>query len=257
VVSGLPPADVDRYLARLGIAERPAPTIEGLRTLHRAHLRAIPFENASILRGESIPLDLASLVDKILVRGRGGFCYELNGLFAALLEDLGFEVKLRGARTYSGEDGLGPPLDHLCLEVPIDGQTWLADVGFGYSFLEPLRWTIDLEQDDPSGRFRLTALPNGDVDVAWLHRDGAWRGHYRIEPGEHRLPDFEAMCEFQRTSTEAPFLSGWMCSRATETGFVSILYRQLIVSDRGAVVERREVTDDAELAALVARWFGV
>lgn len=228
-----------------------------LRHLHRSHLRAIPFENASVLRGEPIPLDLASLADKILARGRGGFCYELNGLFAALLEALGFSVRRRAARVFDGPVDVGPPLDHLCLEVEVDGSTWVADVGFGFSFLEPLRWTTMVEQDDPSGRFRLLERPNGDIDVELQHRDGSWRGHYRIEPGVHDLRDFESMCDYQRTSPNSSFLRGWICARATERGFVSLNDRKLSIGVGAEVVDSHVIDDDIELAEVLDRWFGI
>lgn len=257
-VTDLSAADVSRYLERLGTQRPLAPTAEALRTLQRAHLRAIPFENASVLRGESIGLDLPSLVAKVLHRGRGGFCYELNGLFAALLESLGFTVLRHSARVFQASGVVGPPFDHLCLEVPLDGVRWLADVGFGYSFLEPLRFVDGVEQDDPTGRFRLMTRPEpgAGIDVERLHQDGAWQGEYRIEPGVFELADFEPMCEYQRTSPNASFVHGWILSRVTEDGFVSLRYRKLIVSS-GANVTTRTIEDDAELADVAARWFGV
>jgi len=256
--SGLSPAIVDRYLDRIGVARPARPTPEALFELQRAHLRAIPFENASILRGEPIPLDLPALVSKVLDRGRGGFCYELNGLFAALLEALGYTVLRRSARVFAGDSGIGPPFDHLCLDVPLHGERYLADVGFGYSFLEPLRFVDGAEQDDPTAPFRLIERPDldGAVDVEQRHADGTWRGQYRIEPGVFELADFEPMCEFQRTSPEASFIHGWILSRATKDGFVSIHYRKFMVS-HGRSVDTRIVDDDAELAELVARWFDV
>jgi N-hydroxyarylamine O-acetyltransferase len=113
---------VDAYLARIG-AERPArPDIGSLRDLHLRHLRTVPFENLGIHLGEDIVLESGALVAKIVDRRRGGFCYELNGAFGALLSALGFEVDLLAARVFAG-DGLGVPYDHLALRV----GPWLAD----------------------------------------------------------------------------------------------------------------------------------
>ena len=257
--TSLSEATVGRYLERLGVPKPDTPTLGALRALQAAHLREIPFENASVLRGDQIPLDLPSLVDKVLGRGRGGFCYELNGLFAALLEALGYTVFLRSARVFQEGATVGPPFDHLCLEVPLDGERWLVDVGFGYSFLEPLRLMESVEQEDPSGRFRLlpVAGSEGAVDVEWLHSDGSWRGQYRIDPGTFALADFEPMCEVQRTSADAPFVHGWMLSRATADGFVTIMHRKYILSRGKTIVDSRIVDDDTELGDLVARWFGL
>src|ERR1700678_1308237 len=144
------------YLERIGLAAPAACDAAGLRTLHRAHQLTVPFENLSIHLAEPISLDERDLIDKIVRRRRGGFCYELNGAFALLLEALGGQVRRVGARVY-GEAGLGPPLDHLALIVrPADGSgPWLADVGFGSHSDYPLLLEGRDDQDDPAGRFRL------------------------------------------------------------------------------------------------------
>src|SRR5439155_2799294 len=132
--------------------------------LHRAHLLAVPFENLSIHLGEPISLAPEDLFDKIVTRRRGGFCYELNGAFALLLEALGARVARLAARVY-GDGRPGPPFDHLALAVYLDGGPWLADVGFGRHTTYPLRFDERGEQDDPGGRFRLVDAPDGDLDV--------------------------------------------------------------------------------------------
>ncbi len=120
------------YLNRVGITVQAVSDAAGLRSLHRAHQLTVPFENLSIHLGEPVSLDERDLIGKIVRRRRGGFCYELNGAFALLLEALGARVSRVAARVY-GEAGLGPPFDHLALIVrPGDGSgPWLADVGFG------------------------------------------------------------------------------------------------------------------------------
>jgi N-hydroxyarylamine O-acetyltransferase len=121
------------YLERLGAGGDVTVHATTLTDLHERHLRAIPFENLSIHLGEPIVLDVDALVDKLTVRRRGGFCYELNGAFAALLATLGFDVALFEARVVMGREGM--PFDHLCLRVRVDGAEYLTDVGFGASFL--------------------------------------------------------------------------------------------------------------------------
>ncbi|MER6984012.1 arylamine N-acetyltransferase, partial [Streptomyces carpinensis] len=125
-------AQVDAYLRRIGAEFPAAPTAAALRELHVRHLRTVPFENLSVHLGEEIVLEERRLLDKVVGSRRGGFCYELNGAFGALLTALGFEVTLLAARVYGEEGRLGIPHDHLALRVrTADGGDWLADVGFG------------------------------------------------------------------------------------------------------------------------------
>ena len=154
------------YLDRIGVTAPAACDAAGLRTLHRAHQLTVPFENLSIHLAEPISLDERDLADKIVRRRRGGFCYELNGAFALLLEALGAQVSRVAARVY-GETGPGPPFDHLALIVrPADGSgPWLADVGFGSHSDYPLLLEARDDQDDPAGRFRLADAGAGDIDV--------------------------------------------------------------------------------------------
>src|ERR1700752_350639 len=114
------PFDADAYLDRIGLSRPITMTVEGLRQLQYAHLMRVPFENLDIHLGRPIRLDLASLWEKIVIRGRGGFCYELNGLFACLLTSLGFQVSLLSARAAHREGGFGPAFDHLALRVDLD-----------------------------------------------------------------------------------------------------------------------------------------
>jgi len=130
--------DVSAYLARINYSGSTVPTCETLRSLHHAHLLTVPFENLDIGLGRPIVLDEDALVRKIVERRRGGFCYELNGAFAALLQAMGFRVSLLSARVSREAGGESPEFDHLTLRVDLK-HPWLADVGFGELFLEPLR----------------------------------------------------------------------------------------------------------------------
>jgi N-hydroxyarylamine O-acetyltransferase len=233
------------YLRRIGVPPPVTADAAAVRRLHQAHQRAVPFENLSIHLGEPISLEPADLVSKIVQRRRGGFCYELNGLFALLLEALGAGVTRVAARVY-GDSGLSPPFDHLALIVrPSDGTgPWLADVGFGSHSDYPLRLDRRGEQDDPAGRFRLADAPGGDVDVL---KDG--RPQYRMEMRERALADFVPTCWWQQTSPQSHFTAGPICSRLTPEGRVSISDRTLIRTSGTARTEQRLPGDDALLAA--------
>lgn len=249
--------DPGAYLRRLGHVGNLEPTVEVLRGLHLAHVRAIAFENSSVLRGEAIVLDGPRLVSKLVDDGRGGFCYELNGAFAELLRSLGFAVELMPGRFWS-DAGLGPPFEHLCLRVTVDGQPYLVDVGAGFSFVEPLRLVEGLEQDDPNGRFRIIR-PSDDetqLEVEWRHSDGVWRPHYRFEPRAAELGEFAATCEWLRTSADSPFTGAWRCARALPDGYATLDGRRLIVSAAGSR-ETIELDDDTVLARALEAWFGI
>ncbi len=233
------------YLDRIG-AERPAVLDAGaLRALHRTHQMTVPFENLSIHLAEPISLDEDDLLAKIVTRRRGGFCYELNGAFALLLEALGAQVTRVAARVYGG-GGLGPLFDHLALVVRLpDGSgPWLADVGFGSHSTYPLRFDSRDGQDDPAGRFSLTDTPDGDVEVC---KDA--EPQYRIERRERFLADFVPTCWWQQTSPDSHFTHSTICSRLTGDGRISLSGRTLIRTSSGARTERELDADDEVLAA--------
>jgi len=146
--------NVAAYLGRIGYKGKVSTTIETLRGLHRAHLLSVPFENLDISLGRQILCNEDAFLRKIVERHRGGFCYEMNGAFAALLRTIGFEVTLLSARVPNKDGSYGPEFDHLALRVDLD-TPWLADVGFGDSFLDPLRLETGVEQTQAGRIFRI------------------------------------------------------------------------------------------------------
>lgn len=240
----------DAYLARLGVSrDEIRPGRAGLTLLHERHLRTVPFESLSVHLREPISLDAAALVDKLTVRGRGGFCYELNGAFAALLTALGFAVDLYEARV--GPDGGGMPYDHLCLHVRGDGVDHLADVGFGASFLHPRRMELDVAQDDPAGTYELRSVADGWFDLV---EDGIVQ--FRCSTTPRALADFANGCAHHATSPDSPFTQGTICSRATPEGRVTIAGRTFKTTTAAGTTER-EITDDDQLLALYREHFGI
>jgi N-hydroxyarylamine O-acetyltransferase len=223
--------DVDTYLARIGARPPTAPTAEALRELHDRHLAAVPFENLSVHLPERIDLDEDALIDKIVRRRRGGFCYELNGGFAVLLRALGFEVSLLAGRVY-GDGRLGPPFDHLALRVDLD-EPWLADVGFGRFARYPLRMNAPEPQADPEGAFQLLDAPGGDIDV---RHNG--EPTYRLEQRPRELADFVPTCWWQATSPDSHFTQDLTCSLPTPDGRVTLAGDRLIETVDGKRVER-------------------
>ncbi|GAB3429690.1 arylamine N-acetyltransferase family protein [Flindersiella endophytica] len=240
---------VSAYLERIGLAVEP-PSADYLRRLQTAHLRSVPFESLSIHLGEPIVLEEDPLFSKIATGRRGGFCYELNGLFAGLLAGLGYDVTLHAAAVQMGPT-LGPPFDHLVLRVVADGEPWLVDVGFGDFSHEPLRWDERAEQADPSGAYRLEEKAAGDLTVS---RGGD--AVYHVEQRARRLSDFVPTCWWQQTSADSHFTHATVCSLLTANGRDTIRDRKLIETNAGQRTER-EVADDEELLALYVERFGV
>jgi N-hydroxyarylamine O-acetyltransferase len=240
------------YFERIGVTPPGGIDAETLGTLHRAHLLTVPFENLSIHLGEPIVLGEADLADKIVRRRRGGFCYELNGAFALLLEASGAGVRRAAARVY-GEDGLGPPFDHLALVVrPADGSgPWLADVGFGSHSTYPLHAGSSADQADPAGTFRLEDASEGDIDVL---RDG--KPQYRLESRPRDLVDFVPTCWFQQSSPDSHFTKSTICSRLTETGRIS-LSGPLLIETRNGTRTERTLGGPAAILAAYREHFGV
>jgi N-hydroxyarylamine O-acetyltransferase len=243
--------ELDAYLARIGAARPARADAAALRELQLRHLLAVPFENLSIHLGEPIVLEPAALLDKLVRRRRGGFCYELNGAFADLLSTLGFGVTLLAARVF-GEGGPGSPFDHLALRVEVDGDgPWLADVGFGRHSSYPLRLDSREEQADPGGTFRIAETADGDLDVI---RDG--QPQYRLEPRPRSLADFEPTCWWQQTSPRSHFTRSLVCSLLTGDGRVTLSDRTLIRT-AGDRREERTLTGDAEALDAYRTWFGI
>ena len=246
--------DVDAYLERIGYRGPLAPTADTLRRLHVAHLLAVPFENLSIHAGETIVLEDDSLFDKVVARGRGGFCYELNGLFAALLRSLGFNVEMLSAAVARREGGFGPEFDHMALLVTLE-ERWLADVGFGDSFVEPLLLDERGEQTQGSRSFRIEE--DGDrLVLMQRERAGEWEAQYRFRLRPHAYEDFAGMCHYHQTSPESHFTRGRVCSRLTPEGRVTLSGSRLITTSGGERVER-ELADDGERDAALLEHFRI
>jgi len=220
--------DVDAYLDRIG-ARRPA-TVDGpaLVELHERHLAAVPFENLDIHLGRLITLDVDAIVNKVVEQRRGGFCYELNGAFAALLTALGFEVTMLEGRANT-DDTPGVPFDHLTLRVTIAGDSYLADVGFGAFSDEPLDLADRGDQEDTAGVFRFVDRDDGWVDVL---QDGART--FRYSPVSHVLQDFQPGCTHHQTSPDSHFLKRTVCSLRTPRGRVTVSSRRSPMSRAGS-----------------------
>lgn len=245
--------DADAYLDRIAYRGPRRPTAGALRDLHRAHLLTVPFENLDIALGRPIVLSLEAFFEKIVRRRHGGFCYELNGLFSWLLEQLGFPVVMLSARVF--QDGQpGPEFDHLTLMIPLEDRL-LADVGFGDLFLEPLRLEPGTEQAQRDSACRLSGGEPGWV-LSRRRPGSDWEPQYAFSTTARGLAEFAARCRFQQTSPESAFTRKSVCSLAAPDGRVTVSNGRLIVTTRGRR-EERDLTSGEEYRETLRTRFGV
>jgi N-hydroxyarylamine O-acetyltransferase len=246
------------YLARLGYSGALKPDAQTLRGLHIAHMFNVPFENLDIGLRRTIRLSQEALWEKIILQRRGGFCYELNGLFASLLRQLGFAVTYLNARVYNRQGQLGIDFDHLALFVQVPGLAgrWLADVGFGDSFNEPLDFEERDEQVQGLRAYRLEQVPDGFV--TWQKNyDGTWERHYFFDLQSHIFPDeYEPACLYHQTSPNSSFTRGSIISRATPDGRVSLEDGWLILTKNAQRI-RQAIADTAEYNQLLKQYFDI
>ena len=213
------------YLTRIDYHGSLQPTFETLRALHRSHLYAIPYENLDIHLGRKLTLDPDHIYHKIVEERRGGWCYEMNGLFSQALRQMGFDVTLLGSSVGSpAQGGVDGDLDHLILLVQVDKQPWLADVGFGKGLLDPI------------------PLQVGEIQQNYLHyrleQEGEnWYFHNQPEGGPgfgftllpRTYAGFASCCHELQTSPDSGFVRTTVCHRFTADGLVSL---------RGAILKR-------------------
>lgn len=242
-------ASAARYLDRIGLAG-PVPLDHvGLTLLMARHLATVPFENLSIHLSEPIVLAEDALIAKIVDGRRGGFCYELNGAFASLLEHLGFPVTRLAARVFDGK-GLGPPFDHMTLRVDLE-RPWLVDVGFGRFTSAPVLLDEPGEQQDPAGLVRIEPAPYDDLDVIL-----GGQPQFRIDQRPRELEEFAATCWYQQTAPASHFATSLTCSLPTPDGRVTLSDRLLITTIDGVRTEQ-ELGSDTEVLAAYRNHFGI
>jgi N-hydroxyarylamine O-acetyltransferase len=242
------------YLARISYTGPTNPTLDTLRGLHRAHMLAVPFENLDIGLHRKIVCDEDSFLRKIVDRRRGGFCYEMNGAFAALLRELGFKVTLLSARVPRSDGSDGPEFDHLTLRVDLK-DPWLADVGFGDFVLEPLLLKTELVQEQGGKKYRLFEVGNR-VHIQKSDEDGVWKPEYSFQLRPRQLADFAKMCHYHQTSPGSPFTQKKLCTIARPDGRITLSNLRLIVT-RGNIREESDLKSDVDWHAALKRHFGV
>jgi N-hydroxyarylamine O-acetyltransferase len=253
--------DLDAYLRRVGYDGPVSPTEATLNALYRAHLDHIRFENFGIFIDGGIRVDLESIQDKIVHRGRGGYCYEQAQLFGAVLERVGFTVARLLARVGPDDDGPARPRTHLTLRVQADNNVWLADIGFGSSPPAPLsmrRYRSGGPQESEGWIYEVA--PDEDHgDQVWKLREyqaGEWVTLHRWDDTHVHPVDVALSNHYTATHPDSWFTRQPILVSRAPGAISSILGRSYTVTVPGHVKTRRDLSD-TEFAEALTGEFGV
>jgi N-hydroxyarylamine O-acetyltransferase len=249
--------DVHLYLQRLGFATRPAPTLETLQQLQLRHTGTFAFENLSTIGGAPVPIDLPSVERKVLHEGRGGYCYELNNLFLALLLELGFEARGISGRVVLGQpEGSWTARTHRLSLVHIDGVRYISDVGFGGMVpTAPLILDSESAQATPHEAYRLDRQTDGYLLRAQVA--GEWRPMYLFDLQRQEAIDYSIGNWYVSTHPDSPFAQRLMVARTGDGWRRTLNNGSFAIHRVGAKSERRELTDVDELLEVLVDEFGI
>jgi N-hydroxyarylamine O-acetyltransferase len=247
--------NVKAYLQRIGYTGSLNTSIKTLRDLQIAHLLTVPFENLSIHSKQPIILNDKALFDKIVKKKRGGFCYELNGLFACLLRELGFDVVMLSAQVAKDEGGFGPDFDHMTLLVTLD-QRWLVDVGFGDNFGEPL--LLDNSEVQIQGK-RAYRIVEEDAYLLLMERKygKGWHPQYCFTLKPCNYDDFLEMCHYHQSSPNSHFTQKRICSMATPDGRITLEEKRLIITRNDSERQEKILSSEEEYLTLLRQYFNI
>ena len=255
---------IRNYLERISYSGGREPSLKNLALLQKEHIKAIPFGNIYVLRKLPIILTKEWIYDKVIIKKRGGFCFELNYLLYLLLADLGYEVKFVGGSVFhpvSGEPGNNN--EHVLSLVSLDGKSYIVDVAFGGKCAcEPLPLVYNKELQDPNGIFRYVLIdehvrfeckPKSIIDIDTQEEvqqaSETWRGLYRFKTNPINIEDTKMAYDFHTTSPISPFTGGFYMFRLTDIGKTTFNGNTLTVySSKGNMKEisKRKVVQDVD-----------
>lgn len=249
--------DLTAYLDRIGYAGPREPTLAALREIVAAHATAIPFENIDPLLGRGVRLDDAALTAKLVRGGRGGYCFEHNTLLLRALAALEFRIEGLAARVLWGRpEGDPTARSHMLLRVALPEGEFLADVGFGgLTLTAPLRFEIGPEQPTPHEPHRLVAI-DGETELQAL-LDGGWTRLYHFLPQKQLPIDYEQANWFTATHPESLFTNHLLMARPDTDRRYALFDREFTVRRRDGRVEKRRLTDAADLADVLTGYFRI
>lgn len=246
---------IQAYLSRIGLTKKPQPTLDGLCLLQDAHMRHVPFENLDVLLERPLNLSEDALFEKIISRKRGGYCFELNTVYRALLTDVGFAPVPMLARVWLRDPVDVPPRTHLVNRVKIDGEDWISDVGFGGRAARvPLKIEDGYEVDDGDGRIRIVA----DTDFGYRisrFQDCAWSDQYTVETGAAHMADVLSGNHWTENHPESHFRHGIGVGLFTAEGRTS--FYGGVLTHRGRETVSQPISGFLDTLDVMKREFGL
>jgi N-hydroxyarylamine O-acetyltransferase len=249
--------DLDAYFQRIGYSGNRTPTLKTLQSIHQHHAQAIAFENLNPFLSQPVPLDLNSLQQKLIHEGRGGYCFEQNLLFRSVLIAVGFQVTNLAARVlWNLPEGTITPRSHMLLQVDIDGEKYIADVGFGgLTLTAPLSLTPGIEQSTPHEAFRLIATDHIYIMQAYIGQE--WKALYRFDLQEQQLPDYEVSNWYVCTHPNSLFVTTLIAARPSTDCRYALRNNQLTTHYLDGRTERRVLSTVTELHTALEDVFGL
>ncbi len=246
---------LDDYLQRIGITRNglSPDKFEALKQLQLHHLLHVPFENLDVIRGIPIILDVRAFYEKVVTNHRGGYCYELNGLFNWLLQQLGYDCYLVAATVLRPDGTFATERSHATQIVVLD-QPYVVDVGFGDSTYQPLPLTGEVHED-VSGKYRIRKNNNDTYDLQRKKGVGNWITLQRIEMTQWDLEDFDQACHFNQTSPNSTFTKHDIVTIATLNGRYTLSDKELTITKHGN--KKKQVLTEEEKSSVLKGYFRI
>lgn len=246
--------DLNQYLRRIDVDEMKDHSLKELSKLQNQHMLHVPFENLDVMHQVVIPLDVETYYKKVVVNQRGGFCYELNGLFNWLLLKLGFQSLLVSATVNRPDGSWARAGSHACMIVELD-QPYLVDVGFGDSARTPLPLSGEM-REDVSGAYRIQKISAQTYDIECKRADDDnWNTLLRVDMNPMELKDFQASCHFNQTSQDSPFTQKEIVTLATSEGRITLSGNTLTITNHGE--KQQEPISNGQKSSVLEKYFHI
>lgn len=249
--------DLDTYFQRIGYSGNPAIDLATLSQLVELHTHAIAFENLSSLAGEHVSMELPSIQDKLLLKNRGGYCFEHNTLLWQVLQQLGFQVTGLAARVrWNIPEHVVTPIGHMVLKVTISDEAYLIDAGFGgLTLTRPLRLHTQSEQATTHEPFRIAL--DGSVHTLTVKLGDEWKPLFSFELHEYQLPDYAVWNWFTCTAPQSPFINNLMTARPVKGGRHALANNRYTYRSIAGEVTTRYINTASELRAVLEDEFDI